>query len=142
MSDPEQLARDVVAGMMACDSFSQWLGIQVVKVGPGFAHLTMTVREDMLNGFRVGHGGVTFSFADSALAFASNSHGAHAKSIDASMSYPTGVMLGDRLVAVAEELAASGPIANYQVTVTNQHGVRVGLFRGTVYRTRQRWDES
>ncbi len=142
MSDPVARAQAIVAAMMAGDAFSRWMGIQIHKIGPGYARIGLTVRADMLNGFGVGHGGLTFSLADSALAFASNSHGPQAKSIENAISYPAPVQLGDQLIAEAEELAVGGPIANYQVTVSNQHGTRVGLFRGTVYRSRQQWDEA
>lgn len=141
MSDPAARAQAIVAHMMANDAFSRWMGIQIEKIEPGYARISLNVRKDMLNGFGVGHGGLTFSLADSALAFASNSHGAQAKSIENAISYPAPVQLGDHLVAEAIELAAGGPIANYQVTVTNQHGASVGLFRGTVYRSRQQWEE-
>ncbi len=141
MSDPVARAQAIVAHMMANDPFSRWMGIQIEKIEPGFARISLNVRDDMLNGFGVGHGGLTFSLADSALAFASNSHGSQAKSIDNSISYPAPVQRGDHLVAEAVEIAAGGPIANYQVTVTNQSGTPVGLFRGTVYRSRQQWEE-
>jgi acyl-CoA thioesterase len=97
----------------------------------------MTVREDMLNGFGVCHGGVTYAVADSALAFASNTHGRVSMSIENAIGYPAPVRAGDVLTAVAIEESATSRLAFYRVTVRNQEDVVVALFRGTVYRTNQ-----
>lgn len=121
--------------MLERDAFSAWLGLEVAALGPGACTVRMTVRDDMLNGFGVCHGGVTFSLADSALAFASNTHGRVTVSVENAISYPTAVTGGDVLVAVAEEESAGRRLAYYRVTVTNQCGEKVALFRGTVYRT-------
>lgn len=134
---PDEKARHIVAGMMERDAFSQWLGVTVEEVAPGYARISMTVRLEMLNGHGVGHGGVTFAFADSAFAFASNGHGRVAMSIDASMHYPTSVRLGQKITAIAEEESASGPLAHYRVRVINEEETVVGLFKGTVYRTKK-----
>lgn len=138
--DPQALAQAVVDGMYSKDAMSQWLGIQVTEVSPGGATCTMTVREDMLNGFGVCHGGVTFCLADSALAFASNTNGQVTVSVDNSISYPSPVRAGDRLNARAEELSAGRRMAFYRVTVTRQDGKPVAHFRGTVFRTDERHD--
>ena len=135
MNDAQRLAETVVATMLANDAFSRWLGLKVLQVEPGRVSAEMTVRPEMLNGFGVCHGGVLFSFADSVLAFASNTHGRLTVSIENNIAYPAKVLVGDRLHAVCEELSASRRIANYQVVVTKDGGERVGLFRGTVYRT-------
>ena len=95
----------------------------------------MAVTGDMLNGFGVCHGGVTFALADTALAFASNTHGAVTMSIENSIAYPKGIREGDVLVAAAEEESASNRLAFYKVTVTRETGEVVALFRGTVYKT-------
>lgn len=132
---PEMLAQRVVDGMMAQDAFSKWLGVEVLAVGPGTATIRMTVRPEMCNGFFVCHGGVTFAFADSAFAFACNTQGNLAVSIENSITYPAAVRTGDVLTAVAKETASSNRILYYQVDVTNGKGAVVGLFRGTAYRT-------
>src|ERR1043165_9379700 len=98
-------AEKIVAGMLEQDAFSRWLGIEVVEVKPGKAVLRMTVREDMLNGHGVCHGGVTFSLADTALALAVNAHGRRAASIEVSITYPAPAHEGDLLIATAEEQA-------------------------------------
>lgn len=130
-----QLAERVVAGMMANDAFSQWLGIEILEVTSGRVRIRMTVRAEMTNGFGVGHGGVTFAFADSALAFVSNTHGTVTMSIENSIGYPAPVHVGDVLTATATEESAGGRVAFYRVLVTKQDDTAVGHFRGTVYRT-------
>lgn len=136
MSDAAQaLAERVVSGMTSRDGFSAWLGIEILEVGPASCTLRMKIRSEMLNGFGVCHGGVTYSLADSALAFASNGHGRVTVSIDNSISYPVPVSEGDVLTAVAREESASNRIAFFTVTVRNQNDVAVAHFRGTVYRT-------
>ena len=132
-----ELARRVVDGMVAADAFSRWLGIELVAVGPREATVRMMVRDDMTNGFGVCHGGVTFSLADSALAFACNTGGMVTVSIDCSMTYPVAVAVGDLLTAVATEETSSGRLAYYRVQVTRQDLTVVALFRGTVYRTKR-----
>lgn len=136
MSDREQLvAEQSVAAMVANDSFSHWLGLRVCAVRPRAVTVDMPVRADMLNGFGVCHGGVTFSLADSALAFACNTHGRVTMSVDNSITYPAPVHEGDVLTADAEEESSSSRLAFYRVRVRKQDGTTVALFRGTVYRT-------
>jgi acyl-CoA thioesterase len=134
-TDEQRLAERVVKGMLERDAFSAWLGIELLEVRPRYAAVRMTVRPDMVNGFGVCHGGVTFSLADSAFAFAANTHGRVTVSIDNSITYPAAVMIGDVLTAIASEETEANRIAFYAVRVTNQHDSVVALFRGTVYRT-------
>lgn len=136
---PQQLAERVVARMYDQDAFSQWLGIERVDVGPGRCTLRMTVREEMLNGFAIAHGGITYSFADSCLAFASNSHGIQAVSIETSISHTRPVKAGDVLTATAEEMNLSNRIGTYHIHITDRDGTTVALFKGTVYRTGKPW---
>src|SRR5246127_2393609 len=114
--------------MYANDAFSKWLGIEIIKVGQGSCELKMKVRKEMLNGFSIAHGGITYSLADSALAFASNSHGKMAVSVETSISHTQKVMAGDVLTAAAEEQHRSEKIAVYQITITNQENKIVALF--------------
>lgn len=127
------------SNMYANDAFSKWLGIEVLKVAEGGCELRMKVRAEMLNGFAIAHGGITYSLADSALAFASNSHGKKAVSVETSISHTQSVMEGDTLTAIAEEEHRSDKIGVYQVRVTNQDGKVVALFKGVVYRTQKDW---
>ena len=128
-------AERVVAQMLEHDEFSRWLGLEVTQVAPNAATVRMTVRPEMVNGFGVCHGGIAFSLADSALAFASNTHGRLTVSIENSIRYPAPSMPGDVLTATAVELSASRRLAYFDVTVRKENGDVVGLFKGTVYRT-------
>src|SRR4051812_40584287 len=132
--------KDVVDKMMAADWFSQWLGITVLETGDGSCRLKMKVRKEMLNGFSIAHGGITYSLADSALAFASNSHGRKAVSVETSISHTVAVKEGDELIAVAEEISLTDKIGIYNITVRNDEKV-VALFKGTVYRTSKNWEK-
>jgi acyl-CoA thioesterase len=135
--DPQALAERLVASMLEGDAFSRWLGVELVALRPGACTLRMSVRAEMANGFGVCHGGVTFSLADSALAFASNTHGRVTMSVENGITYPTPAHVGDVLVASAEEESAAGPLAFYRVVVRKLDGSTAALFRGTVYRTRR-----
>ena len=139
LMDPQERAEKVVARMMERDAFSHWLGIEVCSVAPGACELRMAVRDEMDNGFRITHGGISYCVADSALAFASNSHGIQAVSIETSVSHVKPVHSGDLLTATAEELSRSNRIAVYQVHVVNQDETVVALFKGTVFRTGKEW---
>jgi acyl-CoA thioesterase len=133
--DAQQHAERLVGAMVSHDGFSAWLGIELVQIKPATAVLRMTVRKDMLNGFGVCHGGIPYALADSALAFASNTHGHVTVSIHNNISYPAPAFEGDVLTAVAEEQSVANRIGFYHVNVTNQSGAAVAHFTGTVYRT-------
>jgi len=132
-------ARDIVNKMYNNDAFSQWLGIRIIKIDTGMAELSMTVRDEMTNGFKVAHGAITYALADSALAFASNSHGKQSLSIETSISHTRTVRPGDVLGAKATELNISSKLGIYEVRVSNQEGKTVALFKGTVFRTPEEW---
>jgi len=133
--DPQALAERCVRTMLAGDRFTAWMGMEVLEIAPRRSVVAMTVTAEMVNGFGVCHGGVTFSLADSALAFASNTHGRVTVSIENGIRYPRPARVGDRLTATAEAEQVGGRIGFYRVTVTNQAGEPVGFFRGTVYST-------
>jgi len=120
--------------MMAGDAFSRWLGIERIADGAGKSRLRMTVRQEMVNGFGVAHGGITYSLADSALAFASNGHGRHALSIETSISHLAPVHAGDILETEVIEQSLKRTIGVYEVRITNQDQTLVALFKGTVFR--------
>lgn len=128
----------IVQKMMDQDAFSQWLGIHVLEVEEGRCVLQMTVRPEMTNGFHVAHGGITYSLADSALAFASNSRGVHALSIETNISHTAPVQAGDVLVAVATERQNGQRIARYDVDV-RRNDKSVALFKGTVFKNGTPW---
>ena len=134
MSRPEEAER-IVAGMLARDNFSRWLGIEVVALEAGACTCRLTVRDDMLNGLGVVHGGVAYSLADSALAFACNGLGRVTVSIENGIRYPAPVRPGDILTAVVEPAGGSNRLGYYSGRITRDDGTVVGLFTGTVYRT-------
>lgn len=140
VSDAQRLAERVVDAMMARDAFSRWLGIEVLEVAPQRSTCRLTVREEMVNGFGVTHGGIAFSLADSAFAFACNSHGKVTVSIENSITYPAPIGVGDVLTAIAKEDAASGRLSYYSAEVRNQRSEVVGLFRGTAFKTERNHD--
>lgn len=131
----------IVDHMYAHDTFSQWLGIRVDKIDQGASQVSMTVTGDMLNGFGIAHGGITYSLADSAFAFAANSQGKQAVSIETSISHTKAVHEGDLLTAIAKEENLSNRLGIYSITVTNQHHDVVALFKGTVLRKDTHWSE-
>lgn len=133
-------AEKVVNKMMNGDWFSQWLGISIINIAEGKCTLKMKVRKEMLNGFAIAHGGITYSLADSTLAFASNSHGRKAVSIETSISHIVPLKQGDIIIAEAEEVSLKEKIAIYTITIKKEDGVLVALFKGTVYRTSNVWE--
>ena len=135
-------APKIIAAMYEKDAFSQWLGIERLEDAPGRSVIRMTVRPEMVNGFGITHGGITYSFADSAFAFASNSRGRHAVSIETTISHIAAVHPGDVLTAVATEDNVAHKLAIYTVHVHNQKEELVALFKGTVYRTSRNWEFS
>ncbi|MFN0015054.1 MAG: hydroxyphenylacetyl-CoA thioesterase PaaI [Saprospiraceae bacterium] len=131
---------DIFHRMYDNDPFSQWMGMELVAVGPGTCTLRMEVRSEMLNGFGVAHGGITFSLADSAFAFACNSHGRHAVSIHCSIEHAAPVRAGDMLTATATEENLGNNVSNYAIRVIRADGSSVAFFRGVAYRKRQEWE--
>lgn len=131
---------EITQTMMDKDFFSQWLGISVLNTEQGACKLQLTVRQNMLNGFAIAHGGITYCLADSALAFASNSYGRQAVSIETSISHTAKVFEGDILTAEAKEITRGNKIAIYDIVITNQEMKKVALFKGTVFITEKIWE--
>ena len=129
----------IVNKMYDQDAFSQWLGIEIVDVSEGYCQLKMKVRKEMLNGFHIAHGGIAYSLADSALAFASNSHGRKSLSVETSISHMVSIKAGDMLTAMTKELSRSDKIGVYLITITNKENQEIAIFKGTVYRTSKDW---
>jgi acyl-CoA thioesterase len=131
----QALAERVVRGMVAQDAFSEWLGIEVLEIAPRRSVVQMQVRAEMVNGFGVSHGGIAYSLADSALAFACNTHGRVTVAIENAISYPLAVRVGDVLTATAEEENETNRLGFYRVMIRNQKSELVSTLRGTVYKT-------
>ncbi len=133
------LARKVIDKMISEDSFSQWLGIEVLEITEGFCKLKMTIRDEMTNGFNIAHGGISYSLADSALAFAANSDGIQSLSIETFISHTKKVFAGDILMAESKEISRTNKFATYSINITNQENTVVAKFKGKVYRTKKKW---
>jgi acyl-CoA thioesterase len=131
---PQQVAEAVGAGMLAKDRATRGMGMQIVAMSPGSARLSMTVREDMLNGMDICHGGFITTFADSAFAFACNSYNELTVASGLNVDFTAPARLGDALTAHATEVHQSGRTGVYDVDVRNQRGERVATMRGRSYR--------
>jgi acyl-CoA thioesterase len=132
--NPQQIADAVALGMMAKDRASRGLGLRVTHISPGTAQIEMLVRDDMLNGFDICHGGFITLLADSAFAFACNSYNELTVASSLNVDFIAPVRGGDVLTARAAEVSLSGRTGVYDVEVNNQSGTRVAVFRGRSYR--------
>lgn len=130
-----EYAKKVVAHMMEHDLFSQWLGIRVIEVKEGYSRLSMEVRPEMINGFGIVHGGIAFSLADSAFAFACNNRNNLSVALDTAINFTKPVHVGDTLLAEANEIHNGRSTGLYHIKITNQHDHVVAFFKGTCYRT-------
>ena len=137
-TEKDLLARKVVDHMMEHDLFSQWLGIQVLSAKEGYSKIQMTVRKEMINGFGIVHGGIAFSLADSAFAFACNNRNILSVALDTSINFIKPVHVGDVLTAEAKELHNGRSTGLYQITILNQKDHEVAIFKGLCYRTEKK----
>ena len=133
--EKDKLASAVVTHMMQHDLFSQWLGIEVLEVREGYSKIKMTVRPEMINGFGIVHGGIAFSMADSAFAFACNNRNVLSVALDTSINFIKPVHVGDVLIAQAKEIHNGKSTGLYHITIKNQHDHEVAIFKGTCFRT-------
>lgn len=125
----------VIDHVLQRDAFSQWLGIELLDIKGGYSKIKMLVREEMMNGLNVVHGGIAFSLADSAFAFACNSRNNLSLALETSISFLKPVFAGDTLIAEAKEIRNGKNTGVYLVEIKNQHEQLIGLFKGTCYRT-------
>ncbi|HYJ37240.1 MAG TPA: hydroxyphenylacetyl-CoA thioesterase PaaI [Chitinophagaceae bacterium] len=130
-----QLARSVVDHMMENDYFSQWMGVEVLEVKEGYSRIQMSIRKEMVNGFGIVHGGIPFSLADSAFAFACNNRNNLSVALDVNIVFTKAVNIGDVLIAEAKEFHNGRSTGVYLITVTNQKNEQVAFFKGTCFRT-------
>lgn len=128
-------APQVVNHMMEKDLFSQWLGIEILEISEGYSKIKMKVRKEMQNGFGIVHGGVTFSLADSAFAFACNNRNNLSLALDTSINFMKPVLVDDVLTAEAREIHNGKSTGLYQILISNQNAHEVALFKGTCFRT-------
>jgi acyl-CoA thioesterase len=131
----DALAENVVTHMMENDFFSQWMGVEVLEVREGYSRIKMTIRKEMVNGFGIVHGGLPFSLADSAFAFACNNRNNLSVALDVTITFTKAVNVGDVLTAEAKEIHNGRSTGVYLVSIFNQKDEQVALFKGTCFRT-------
>ncbi len=134
-----ELTQKVTEYIKLNDNFADWLGVEVLDSRPGYAKISMKIRKDMINSFGSCHGGVTFAFAQTALAFCSNNYGNIAVALETSMAFTNPVFEGDELIAETKEESKKNTISVYCVNVETKSGKKVGVFRGTVYKTERQY---
>lgn len=125
--------------MLKNDQFSRWTGLEVTAISPGHCEITCTTKAEMLNGFDILHGGITYSLSDSALAFASNAHGYKCVSIETSISHLRPVRINENLYVIAQEVHRGKSIGIYEVTIHNKKKELVSKFKGTVSISTEMW---
>ena len=133
----DDLANKVVNDMLQKDLFSQWLGISILEIKEGYSKIKMAVRAEMINGFGIVHGGIAFSLADSAFAFACNNRNVLSVALDTSINFLKPVHVGDELVAEATEIHNGKSTGLYNITIINQNEHTVAVFKGTCFRTKK-----
>lgn len=120
--------------MLNQDEFSKWMGIKLIEVREKYCLIEMPVKKEMINGLKTVHGGVTFSLADSALAFSSNNTNEASVALNCMINFTKAVKLGDTLIAESVLISNTRKTGVYDISITNQHKVLVATFRGTVYK--------
>ena len=134
---PEQ----VLAVMLKTDHFTAWMGLEIDEIRAGYCKLHYTVRDEMLNGFDLVHGGILFSAADSAFAFACNSHGRITVALDVSISFTKPAKAGDVLTVEAKEVYLGNKTGVYDIRTADKDQNLVSIFKGTAYRTSGSFDK-
>jgi acyl-CoA thioesterase len=135
MKQEDLVAKSVVNHMMQYDLFSQWLGIELIEIKEGYSKISMTVRPEMINGLGIIHGGIAFSLADSAFAFACNNRNKVSVALDTSINFLKPVHVHDVLTAEATEIHNGQSTGLYHISIYNQHNKQVAIFKGTCFRT-------
>ncbi|MBY0482233.1 MAG: hydroxyphenylacetyl-CoA thioesterase PaaI [Chitinophagaceae bacterium] len=134
-TENNELAKSVVNEVLKNDLFSQWLGIKILEIREGYCRIEMTVRSEMINGLGIVHGGICFSLADSAFAFACNNRNNLSVALDTSINFLKAVHVADTLTAEVREIHNGRSTGLYQISITNQQKETVALFKGTCFRT-------
>lgn len=132
--DKNDLAKKVVNHLLETDLFSKWLGIEIIEIKEGYCKIKMTIRKEMTNGFGIVHGGITFSLADSAFAFACNSRNNLSVALDTSINFTKPALVDDVLIAEAKEIHNGNSTGLYHISVTNQNDHLIAVFKGTCFR--------
>ena len=127
--------------MLREDAFSQWLGVEILEVEEGYCKVQMSIRKEMTNGMGNAHGGISYSLADTAFGFASNTHGKKSVSIETSINHIEALQKGDTITATATLESLKNKIGFYSIKVRKEEKL-VALFKGVVYRTSKDWEEN
>ncbi len=127
--------------MLDQDEFSKWMGIKLIEVREKYCLIEMPVKKEMINGLKTVHGGVTFSLADSALAFSSNNTNEASVALNCMINFTKAAKLGDTLIAESVLISDTRKTGVYDISITNQHKVLVATFRGTVYKIERKVTE-
>lgn len=135
MNNNDVLAKSVVNHIIENDAFSRWMGIEVLEIKEGYSKIKMSIRNEMVNGFGIVHGGIPFSLADSAFAFACNNRNNLSVALDTSITFTKAIHPGDTLTAEAGEIHNGRSTGVYVITITNQTEQQVAMFKGTCFRT-------
>jgi len=135
MTEQNKIANNVVEHMMDHDGFSQWMKIEVLEIREGYSRIKMMIRKEMVNGFGIVHGGIPFSLADSAFAFACNNRNNLSVALDVTITFTKAVNVGDEIIAEAKEVHNGRSTGVYLISIMNQKNEQVGLFKGTCFRT-------
>ena len=130
---------EIVDSMLKNDHFSQWLGLQIVAIEKGSCTATCKITEEMLNGFGILHGGITYSLSDSALAFSANAYGFHCVSIETSITHIRPVLVEDMLTVNCTEVHRGRSTGIYWVEIYNDKEHLVSKFKGTVSISKKEW---
>lgn len=125
---------EIAQYMLNQDYFSQWLGIQILEIKEKYCLLKMTIRKEMINGLRTAHGGIAFSFADTALAFSSNNTNDASVALNCIINFTKAIKEGDTLQAESILISDTRKTGVYDIKITNQNQDLVASFRGTVYK--------
>ncbi|MGK2863631.1 MAG: hydroxyphenylacetyl-CoA thioesterase PaaI [Chitinophagaceae bacterium] len=133
--DKDQFAINVVTKMMNDDLFSKWMGIEIIEIKEGYSKIKMLVRREMINGLGIVHGGIAFSLADSAFAFACNNRNNLSVALDTSINFISPVYVEDELTAEAKEIHNGKSTGLYHISIFNQNNNLVAIFKGTCFRT-------
>lgn len=136
------LARDVVNHMIENDAFSKWMGVEILEIREGYSKIKMRIRQEMVNGFGIVHGGIPFSLADSAFAFACNNRNNLSVALDCAITFTKAINLEDELTAEAKEIHNGRSTGVYTIAITNQLEQQVALFKGTCFRTSKKLIDS
>ncbi len=131
--------KEIINLMMSKDAFSNWMKIELNAIEKGSCSLSCMIKEEMLNGFSIAHGGIAYSLADSTLAFAANSHGYQSFSIETSISHLVKVKSGDHLTSTSKEIHRGKKTGLYHIEIFNQNNELVALMKGTVYISKIVW---